>query len=146
MKILKRISVIAIALIVIATTSLTIYASSGFKSPVEVLSNLTGREYHSLLEERRDTGKHFWTIADEAGVLDQMEVEMLQIKREILDTQVAEGLITQQQADDYLNAIKDRHDTEGFGYGQRFGRGWGTGCGNMKFNGMRNHHRGFWGN
>lgn len=127
---------------VLGTTSI-IFASTAVKTPAEVLSGLTGTAVETLQEER-EAGKTYGSIAAENGKLDEFRDEMLGQKKVRLDQGVEDGYVTREEADDIYNTMKDMQeychgtgsrqlDKDG-GYG--FGRGHhGRGMG-FRGNGM----------
>ncbi len=121
------------------------------KTPAEITAELTGKTVEEVYSER-STGKTCGTIANEAGKLDEFKTQMLEQKKIILDQRVAEGRLTQEQADNIYNtmqshqAICDGTGNAGIGksYGAGFGQGNGngicdgTGMGNGAGSGMKN--------
>lgn len=117
------------------------YAAT-FKKPAEIVAGLTGKSVETLAQERA-TGKTYGTIAKEAGKLDEFKAQVLEQKKAILDQRVKDGQLTQAQADEIYNAIKDNQATcdgtgstgigrkcgVGFGRGNGQGRGMGLGFG-----------------
>lgn len=102
------------------------------KTPAEIVSDLTGKTVEDLYAERSD-GKTFGAIAAEAGKLDEFKTQMLEQKKAVLDQRVAEGSLTQEQADQIYNNIKTNQaacaGTGTAGIGQKYGAGFGQGCG-----------------
>lgn len=122
------------------------YAAAA-KTPAEIASAVTGKTVDELNQERA-AGKTYGTIADEAGKLEEFKAQMLEQRKEILDLRVQEGKLTQEQADEMYNAMKDNQIScdstgnaamkgmYGAGFGQGSGMGDGQGAGRGK--GMRN--------
>ncbi|HVJ49341.1 hypothetical protein [Desulfitobacterium sp.] len=137
MKKIKKLIVVVTALGVLGTAG-TVYAAT-LKTPSEIASEVTGKSVDTVIEERATTGKTYGTIAKEAGKLDEFNTQMLEQRKAVLDEQVKEKAITQQQADDIYNAIKNNqalYGTNGRGYGMRgYGQGQGYGCGGGLGNG-----------
>lgn len=114
------------------------------KTPAEIVSGLTGTSVNDLYKER-ESGKTYGTIAKEAGKLDEFKAQMLEQRKAVLDERVAEGRMTQQQADAMYNTMKDRQtvcDGTGVqGMGMKncagIGMGQGRGMGNHQGQGMR---------
>ncbi|SKA83089.1 Protein of unknown function [Caloramator quimbayensis] len=125
---------------VVSTTTAFAYAST---SPVDIVSKLTGKSVETLYTERSQ-GKTYGTIAKEAGKLEEFKAEMLKNKKEILDKRVKDGTLTQEKADEILNAIKNNMaNCDGTGsqrigqkYGVGFGGGQGKGLGRGTCNGL----------
>lgn len=140
--------IIALVAVVGILSMAGIAYAADFKTPAQIVAALTGRTVDDVTAERTD-GKTYGTIANEAGVLDEFKVQMLEQKKAILDQRVADGLLTQQQADDIYNTIKQRQAAcdgtgsvaggrcgTGLGQGRGFGMGRGAGRGNGFGGGM----------
>ncbi|MDO6355005.1 DUF2680 domain-containing protein [Caloramator sp. CAR-1] len=138
---MKKFLVALAATTLIGSTALAFAASR----PVDIVSKLTGKSTDALYQERL-SGKTYGTIAKEAGKLDEFKSEMLKVKKEILDAKVKSGVLTQAQADEIYNAIKNNQATcDGSGnakigqkYGVGFGQGMGIGQGRGQGKGLRN--------
>ena len=149
MKLLKKFGVTSLAMVAFSAMSPTAFGASNYNTPAEAVAGLTGRDVQSVIIERQ-TGKTYGTIANEAGVLDEFKIEVLEIKKDILATRVTNGTITQEQADASIKAMEDRQaDCDGTGQGGRYmgagqgngqgqgGRGMGAGQGNGQGQGGR---------
>lgn len=115
MKNLKKIIVTGLLALSVATTA---FATSAYNNPAEIVAGLTGRSVESVIDERHDTS--FGTIAKEAGKLDEFKAEILELRKDQLAARVADGRLTQEQADKILASIEERQalcDGEGYGYG-----------------------------
>lgn len=126
--------------------------ASGVKSPAELASELTGKTLAEVREERT-TGKTYGTIAKEEGKLEEFKDQMLEQKQEALNQRVAEGTLTQEEADQVYTRIKDnqancdgtgearigQENNAGFGKGHGMGHGQRDGQGRKQANG---HGRG----
>ncbi|WP_317404257.1 DUF2680 domain-containing protein [Megamonas funiformis] len=140
MKNLKKIIVTGLLALSVATTA---FATSAYNNPAEIVAGLTGRSVESVIDERHDTGKSFGTIAKEAGKLDEFKAEILELRKDQLAVRVADGRLTQEQADKILASIEERQalcDGEGYGYGCGYGRGYRDGNGDGYRDGGRHHH------
>ena len=102
MKNLKKIIVTGLLALSVATTA---FATSAYNNPAEIVAGLTGRSVESVIDERHDTGKSFGTIAKEAGKLDEFKAEILELRKDQLAARVADGRLTQEQADKILASI-----------------------------------------
>ena len=109
-------------------TSISVFAASNYNNIAEVAAGVTGRTIESVVNERNETGKSFGTIAYEAGKLDEFQKESLELKKDILDSRVANGLLTQAEADQIIKSIEDNQLICG-GAGLGCGGGYGLGCG-----------------
>lgn len=128
----KKIAVILSVILLVGAFSVTAMAATGYKTPADILSGLTGRTTDSVTEERTESGKTYGTIANEAGVLDQFKSQMLEQKKAILEEKVAAGTITQERADAIIAAMENNQancDGTGSGMGMRSGLCTGNGTG-----------------
>lgn len=140
MKIIKKIVAVGMSVFIIGAAGM-VYAAD-IKTPAEIASALTGKTVTEV-NAQRESGKTYGAIASDAGKLDEFKAQMLEQKKAILDQRVKDGQMTQQQADDTYNAIKNnqascdgtgsagigRKSGAGFGKGMGMGRGAGAGCG-----------------
>ena len=96
---------------------------------------MTGKAETDIFAQRTQ-GKTFGQVAQENGVLDQFESEMLKYKKEIIDERVAGGAITKETGESIKQALDERigscEGTPGANQdrlGQKFGGGMGFGQG-----------------
>lgn len=146
---LKKLITIGTVVTTIGVTSLTAFATSAYSTPAEAVAGLTDRTLDSVITERIETGKTYGTIANEAGVLDEFKAEILEQKKDSLEEKVANGTMTQEEADEIILAMEENQTTcdgtgtarigrsmgAGFGKGRGYGQGRGTG---RRGNGLRN--------
>lgn len=134
MKHLKRVIACTAAALTLTTAAL---AASACETPAEAVAGAAGRTLEEVIEERRE-GKSFGMIAAEAGVLEEFQAAVLELWEEALESRVAEGTLTREQADARLDALRQRQElcdgTGGCGFGGMgagcgFGGGMGRGCG-----------------
>lgn len=118
------------------------------RTPADIASDLTGKSVETLYQERSE-GKTYGQIANDAGQLEAFRNQMMEQKKVILDEQVAEGRLTQDQADVMYNTMKDnqancdgtgnarigKNAGAGFGQGNGMGNGRGVGGGSGECNG-----------
>jgi hypothetical protein len=133
MKKIKTIMAATLSVLVVGAAGMA-YAAD-IKTPAELAAALTGKSVTDVYKERA-TGKTYGTIANEAGKLDEFKAEVLKQKKVVLDERVKKGEITQKQADEIYNAIKNNQANcdgtgtarigrqNGMGFGQQ-----GAGCG-----------------
>lgn len=148
MKNLKKI-IAAVTVAGMLGAAVTAYAAT-VKTPAEIASELTGKNVEDLYKERV-SGKTYGTIAEDAGMLEEFKAQMLEQKKAILDQRVKDGKLTQEQADEIYNAIKNNQaNCDGTGsaaIGRKYGAGFGmaSGIGNGqgigRGTGMRNGGR-----
>ena len=118
-----------------------VYAATA-KTPADIASALSGKSITDVNKERAE-GKTYGTIAKESGKLDEFKAQMLEQKKVLLDERVKDGTLTQQQADEIYNRMKNnqancdgtgnarigKNSGAGFGQGKGMGRGFGCGAG-----------------
>ena len=80
MKNMKKMISLAAAVMLIGAASVTAFAASDYSNPAEAVAGLTGRTVEDVVSEKYETGKTYGTIAGDAGVLDEYQAEMIQIK------------------------------------------------------------------
>ena len=73
----------------------------------KILADLTGRDVESIKEEARTNHKPIREIAKDAGVYDQFMAKHLELAKGNLDKAVADGRMSQDQADKILQNIKE---------------------------------------
>lgn len=126
----KSVAIIAALVIVLAAGSAF---ASVIKTPADIVSDLTSKSSVEINQERSE-GKTYGTIANEAGKLDEFREQMLIQKKAILDQAVKDGKLTQEQANEIFDKIKNRQAScDGTGNGA-MGRNAGLGLG--KYNGQ----------
>ncbi|HBW38411.1 hypothetical protein [Desulfosporosinus sp. BICA1-9] len=139
-------SYIAVATIVgILGVTGTAFAALTGQTPAEITASLTGQTVEQVTAQRT-TGITYGSIAKEAGKLDEFKAETLEQKKAILDQRVADGNLTQEQADAIYNAlvtnqaICDGSGSAAIGKSMEagFGQGQGMGLGNGQGMGQRN--------
>ncbi len=133
MKKIKHFICLLAALIVFAASSVTVSAA-GNETPADIVARLTERDVKDVIQEKLDTGKTYGTIAKEYDKLDEFKEECLKLKEQILKENVKNGLLSQEEADNILAAIKEYQATcDGTGGGGCCGwnknQGYGNGCG-----------------
>lgn len=130
MKNMKKL-IAVVAVVGVLGTSGAAFAATA-KTPAEIAAGLTGKTVEELYKERA-AGKTYGTIAKDAGKLDEFKAQMLEQKKAVLDQRVKDGTLTQQQADEIYNAIKNNQAAcDGAGnaqLGKKYGAGFGSGAG-----------------
>jgi len=107
MKNFSKVTIIAAVVLVIGATGVTGFAASGYQTPAEALAGITGRTVESVVAEKQDTEKTYGQIAAEAGKIEEFKAEAMEMKRDRLNAQVANGRITQEKADTIIKNIED---------------------------------------
>jgi hypothetical protein len=145
MKKIGKLGITGLAVLAFLAVSGTALAASQYKTPVEALAGLTGRDVQSIIDERLQTGKSYGLMADDAGKLSEFEQEIWEIQKDTLAARVADGTITQEQADAIIASDKNQSYCAGRGSGWGLGNGFGYmggsgmgygrgGCGGGLFN------------
>ena len=103
-------------------------------SPAEIASKLTGKDL-AVVQQERTAGKTYGTIAKDADKIEEFKDEMLKNREAAIKERVANGQMTQEDADKLLEAMKERMATcdgtgmAAGGLGQKFGAAFGQGGG-----------------
>lgn len=138
MKKIKKLALTLGVTTLVASAGIGVYAAE-ISSPAEILSRLTGTSVESLYESKGSM--KFGELAEKEGVSEEFRQEMLANKKAILDQRVAEGRITQEQADEiYKNMVENQGSCDGTGIhrGERnLGLGMGAGMGRGNGNGEK---------
>ena len=114
--------------------------------------DITGKSVEEVIKIRQEENKTLGTQVDEVGKLDEFKQEILEQKKEILQERVADGRLTQEQADEILLNLETnqancdgtglgRGMMNGLGFGQGMMNGYRNGNGNGFGNGMMNGYR-----
>ncbi len=118
-----------ITILLVAATG--VWASTTTKTPAEIFADLTGQTVEEAYEQRAEEGKSFGQLASEVDKLEEFTAEMLENKKGLIQKRVDEGLLTQEEADEFIAAIEERiANCDGTGYGNRLGQGYGARFGN----------------
>ena len=139
MKRFMKISVV-IAVIFVLVSAGTVLAAS-FKTPAEIVSELTGKTTDQVDSERA-SGKTYGSIAKDAGKLEEYQTQILEQKRAYLDQRVTDGTLSKERADTIYDAIVEAQSTcDGTGRGSS-GVGCGAGAGTGGCGAGASHGRG----
>jgi hypothetical protein len=126
---IRRLWAVGVAVLVLSALSVTALAAAAYGSPAEAVAGLTGKTLEDVIAEKSETGKTYGQLANDAGVLDEFKAALLEMKKDVLNAKVAEGKITQAEADEILAAIAENQATcDGTG-GAKVGRSYGAGFG-----------------
>ena len=130
MKKMGKVLWIATAVVVVAALGTGVAAATDFKTPAEIVAEITGRDEDSVVEEKQETGKTYGTIAAEAGVLDAFRDVMQDMREDRVADRVESGDLTQEEADAILERVEERQeDCDGTGSGMGGGACDGSGLG-----------------
>ncbi|WP_349670174.1 hypothetical protein [Lacrimispora sp.] len=139
MKNKKKIMTVCALALALSAATMTSFAAAAYKTPAEAVSGLTGKTLDEVTTERK-SGKSYGSIASEAGKLSEFQQAVADIHEDKLSEAVADGTLTQEQADAQLAAIRERQAAcDGNGGGNSAATGYGGGCNGT---GMGYHHRG----
>lgn len=142
MKHLKQILAGGIAALSLTTSAL---AAPLYATPAEAAAGVTGKTLEEVQAERW-SGKSYGTIAAEAGA--EFQAAVWEMQAETLAAWVAEGFLTQEEADAQLDALQQRQTVcdglGGFGCGLGRGGGFGGGLGRGDGRGLRSGCRNFY--
>lgn len=137
---LNKIIISGLAVLTIIATSITAFAFT-YNSPAEIVANLEGKPVEEIIANRYESGKTYGQIAYDEGLWEEYRNEMNENKKAFLDEKVIEGVITQEEANQYYNNMIERQEycqgngnggygMMGYGAGNnRQGRGMGLGRG-----------------
>lgn len=131
MKLVKHLITGGILAGALALTTLSVSAAANYSTVPEATAGVTGRTLESVVAEHQESGKPYGQIAQEAGKLDEFKAEVFEIRKDALEQRVADGRITQAQADAVLTNIQaNQAACTGNGQGGNQGTGLGGGyCG-----------------
>lgn len=141
---IKRILAAAAAAAVLSAGTVTAMAAD-YSSPAEIAASLTGRTTEEIINESRTSGKSYGTIAGEAGRLDEFRNACLSLKKNSLDENVADGLLSQSEADAIYASMQSHQAVcDGYGHNGNHGYGvcYGTGTGGSGYCGGNGSHSG----
>ncbi len=130
MKMRKKAAVLGATIMMLGVTSVGAFAASGYGSPAEAVAGLTGKSVDTVIEEKQASGKTYGALANEAGVLDEFQSEMQEMKEAALQNRVENGTMTQERADAIMERAQERQaDCDGTCDGNGEGNGNGSGDG-----------------
>ena len=138
MKNLKNMITASIVVAAISVTSVTVFAASTYGSPAEAAAALTGKSVEEVLQIRQEEKKTLGIQVGEVGKFDEFQKELLEQKKEVLKERVADGRLSEEQADIILSTIEaNQAECDGTGTGIGMMNGSGFGQGMMNGNGNR---------
>ena len=130
MKKLRKMIIVGAVVLALGATSVSAFAAdqTAYTSPAEIVADLTGQTVEDLIAERLDTGSTYGEIAEAAGVLEEFEALMLDLRIARVQDRVDAGRLTQERADAIIAAMEDRlASCDGTCDGTGLGTGLGTG-------------------
>ena len=136
MKLSRKIFTLTVVVLALVAMSITAFAVTTNQTPAELLAEITGRTVDSIRAEKIESGSTYGGVANQAGVLEQFRNRMLELKKSVIEERVAEGTMTQEQADTILKAMEEHQLTcDGTGTSQNFGKEFNLGFGGFSGNG-----------
>lgn len=137
MKQSKKIFTLAVVVLALVAMSITAFAVTTNQTPAELVAELTGRTVDSVRAQKIESGITYGGVANQAGFLEQFRNRMLELKKNQIEKRVAEGTMTQEEANTILEAIEEHQLTcDGTGTSQNLGKEFNLGFGG--FSGNRN--------
>lgn len=128
----KKLALLGAVVLTIGATSVTVFAASTFGTPAEIAAKVTGRTVEEVTEEKFQNGITYGGVAKNYDSLEEFQAAMLENKIAILNERVAEGTITQAEADEIIAALKENQSTCDGTAQARIGQGFGAAfCGMM---------------
>lgn len=115
---------LAVAGLLVALSMTSVSAFAAFKTVPEITADLTGKDIETVLQEQALTGKSWYQLAEEAGKTEEFQQAIIEQKKEALKEQVAQGFLTQEQADS-ISSYMDTNQANGNNYGNGYGYGHG---------------------
>jgi len=133
---LKKLAVLGAVVLTVGATSVTAFAASTFGTPAEIAAKVTGRTVEEVTEEKSQNGITYGGVAKNYDSLEEFQAAMLENKTAILNERVAEGTMTQEEANEIIATLKENQATcdgtaKGFGaaFGGMMGNSQGQGLG-----------------
>ena len=132
---LKKLAVLGAVVLTIGATSVTAFAVSSL-TPAEIAANVTGKTVEEVTQQKFQNGITYGKVAKNYDSLEEFQASMLENKIAILNERVAEGTMTQEKADEIIEALKENQATcDGTGQA-RVGQSLGAAFGGMMGNGQ----------
>lgn len=115
---------------VIVAALVVVTASVALASPAEVFAGLEGVSVSEAYQLKNEKGATFGELAAEAGKLAEFKAQMLKEKKELIDQKVKDGIITQEQGEQYKQRLTEKiadctgtnnknQERLGLGFGQK---------------------------
>ncbi len=146
---MKKVLILVFILVLILATSITAFAFTG-RTPAEIVAGLTGKTTEEVADLRYESGKTYGQMAYEVSedAWEDFREEILENKKAILKEKVADGTLTQEEADEILSNMEEMQNyclENGGGFGMmrnKSGNSFGMGNGYGMGNGFRNSGNG----
>ncbi len=135
----KTLLLMMVGILVLGTMAMS-FADASF-GPAKIFADLLGITEEEAYDMRLESGKTFGTLAEEKGIYDEFLAATLEAKTVYIKSLVAEGKLTQAEADQILANLANCDGTQqhlnqgifgkGSGQGMMNGQGRGNGQGAM---------------
>lgn len=132
---IKKLAVLGAVVLTIGATSITAFAASAF-TPAEIAANVTGKTIEEVTAEKFQNGTTYGGVARNYDSLEKFQAAMLESKTAILNERVTEGAMTQGEADEIIEALKENQATCDGTAQARTGQSFGATFGGMMGNGQ----------
>lgn len=130
MTLFKKFLAIGTVILSLSASSIAVFGATTYKTPIEELASILETTVEDIYKKGIETGKSLWTIAEDAGKLNEFKEANIEQRKEILKQQVSDGYMTQDQADLIIENIESNPYNYGGGYGHcGYGGGYGYGGG-----------------
>lgn len=117
MRNIKKMAIMAVMVLSLVTVSVSVFAK-GNSSPAETVAGVTNKTTEAV-EAEKAAGKSYGQIAIDADKLEEFKLERAKVRKDNLADKVAEGKITQAEADEFSAKIEARQaDCDGSGLGR----------------------------
>ncbi|HBL85255.1 MAG: hypothetical protein A2Y17_03410 [Clostridiales bacterium GWF2_38_85] len=108
MKKFRKPLIVLAAVAVLGAISITSIAAGVFGNPAQILADLTSQSADSVEQAKLETGETYGQMAIDAGVFEEFKSALLEERKADIAERVAEGTLTQEQADAIIARIEDR--------------------------------------
>lgn len=126
---LKKVVALGLTMVILGGT--TVFAST----PAEIYSEVTGVTVEEAYEARQN-GETFGKLADDKGLFEEFQQEMLEDKKVFIEEKVSDGTLTREKADEFIKTLEERIENCDPQNPQRQGQRMGIGFGKEKGNRM----------
>lgn len=136
----KKLAVLGAVVLAVGSTSVVAFAASA-SNPAEIAAAVTGRTLEQVTEEKFQSEITYGAVAKNYDSLEDFQKAMLENKKAIIEERVANGTMTQEDAEKIIKALEENQLTcdgsgqtrigqsYGVGFGGMMGRGQGAGLG-----------------
>lgn len=118
MKYIKKVLLAFVMVVLIGSVGVSVLAKNNV-DPAESLAKVTNKTVEEVREARNNLEKTYGQIAKDAGKLEAFKLERNQVRKDHIQAKVAEGKISQSEADDFIAQREARQATcDGSGLNQ----------------------------